>query len=128
MNPLILRLMDKVLIGDDCWEWIASKDRGGYGMLGFPPGKVKRAHRVLYEMLVGPIPEGCDLHHSCHNRACVNPKHLSPQPHGEHIREHRTGLRMERCRRGHPMDGRRQCRKCQTDLARERRASRRKAA
>lgn len=35
-----------------------------------------RAHRVAYELAVGPIPDGMEIDHSCRNRRCVNPSHL----------------------------------------------------
>jgi hypothetical protein len=37
-----------------------------------------RAHRVAYELLVGPIPDGMHLDHLCRTPACVNPAHLEP--------------------------------------------------
>lgn len=65
-----------------CWNWTACKVRG-YGMIGVTPhngGKQRPigAHRVAYELLVGPIPEGLSIDHLCRNRCCVNPAHMEP--------------------------------------------------
>jgi hypothetical protein len=64
----------------------------------------------------GPIPAGHHLHHTCGNRACVNPWHLEPLTPREHKQRH---LRSE-CPRGHgPYDAstprQRTCRKCRAD-------------
>lgn len=64
----------------DCWIWTAAIDRGGYGRY-----KHKAAHRVSYELLVGPIPQGLDLDHLCRVRACVNPSHLEPVTRRENL-------------------------------------------
>lgn len=36
------------------------------------------AHRIAYSALVGEIPKGMMLDHTCHNKLCVNPSHLRP--------------------------------------------------
>lgn len=74
------RFLAKVNKTDTCWLWTGSKSvgrRAGYGELRVGD-KVKKAHRVSYELYVGPIPEGMMLDHICHTPACVNPTHLRP--------------------------------------------------
>jgi hypothetical protein len=64
-----------------CWLWTAGADRDGYGHFWLS-GRTKRAHRVAYEAMVGPVPVGLELDHvqarGCSSRACVNPAHLEP--------------------------------------------------
>lgn len=68
-----------------CWIWNAKARRGGYGLIGID-GKSYRAHRWMYEQLVGPIPEGLQIDHLCRVRECVNPAHLEPVTHAENGR------------------------------------------
>ncbi len=67
----------KVEKTDTCWLWKASLGSGGYGQFSINQ-KPRRAHRVAWELLVGPIPDGLDLHHKCFTPRCVNPEHLEP--------------------------------------------------
>ncbi len=68
--------VDKSGEGQGCWEWTAYKSPEGYGRSRL--GKKRLAHRIAYELLVGPVPEGLQLDHLCRNRSCVNPAHLEP--------------------------------------------------
>lgn len=61
-----------------CWLWTGPRDRKGYGIAWLPGRKSARAHRWVYEQLVGPIPEGLQIDHLCRVKACVNPDHLEP--------------------------------------------------
>ncbi|MDP9224875.1 MAG: HNH endonuclease [Actinomycetota bacterium] len=90
------------------------------------------AHRVAYELLVGPIPEGLTLDHLCRNTSCVNPQHLEPVTVRENVlRGMGWGAKNKRkthCHRGHPFDakntlripgGTRKCRTCANQASRE---------
>lgn len=59
----------------ECWIWTSTCDEPGYGILGFGKRNVF-AHRISYEIFVGPIPDGLITRHTCDNPPCVNPAHL----------------------------------------------------
>lgn len=145
--PLAERLKAGYTITEDgCWTWFKSKDQCGYGMIGIAPGRCNRAHRVSYELHVGPIPAGMIVRHSCDNPPCVNPAHLSVGTDADNVRDRDSRgrgdggrvaallrSRKERCKRGHVYadgnnlamtQGRRRCRVCCRERYRERMAAR----
>ena len=63
-----------------CWVWLGRRERG-YGRINvYVDGRTvkRRAHRVSYEVFIGPIPPGLDLDHECQVASCIHPNHLSP--------------------------------------------------
>lgn len=108
---------------EGCWLWTASQLWNGYGQLRWQT-KQRTAHRVAYELLVGPIPEGLQLDHLCSVRHCVNPAHLEAVTQQENIRRSASNWNHSTtCKRGHditdpaniyviPSNGKRQCREC----------------
>jgi len=73
----IERFHEKYVINPDngCWEWTATLDQSGYGLLGYE-GSMKGAHRFSYKIYKGEIPKGLYVLHKCDNPPCVNPEHL----------------------------------------------------
>lgn len=61
--------------GNGCWIWKLAKVAEGYGAITIR-GKLKRAHRLSWELHRGEIPDGMFVCHSCDIPACVNPDHL----------------------------------------------------
>lgn len=60
---------------NECWFWKGATQHSGHGQFSVD-WKMVPAHRVAYELLIGPIPEGMFVLHSCDVPGCVNPKHL----------------------------------------------------
>jgi len=124
------RFFAKVDASGDCWEWQAYAHLG-YGRFGYQ-GKSIQAQRVVWMLLVGPIPEGHEVDHLCRNTLCVNPDHLEPVTPEENRRRARLveilssyQLSKTHCPQGHPyagsnvyldsVSGARRCRECRTD-------------
>ena len=97
---LPLRFWAKVRIGSipahrpdlgPCWEWTGARNNDGYGefVVGSRTdgnNRLVRAHRLAYETLIGPIPDGLESDHLCRSRSCVNPGHLEPVTHRLNLR------------------------------------------
>ena len=96
-----------------CWEWSGKRNDSGYGIVnalrhGYTGA---RAHRVMFELHVGPIPEGAEIRHKCDNPPCANPDHLEPGTHlmnmDDMTSRGRSPLAYEnrenRCKNGHDM-------------------------
>jgi hypothetical protein len=87
-----------------CWLYAGALAADGYARVKDAGSDLALlVHRVTYEQLVGPIPEGLVLDHLCRVRHCVNPEHLEPVTHMENLRrgvKARLGERTH-CSEGH---------------------------
>lgn len=72
----------------NCWEFTGGRSNNGtgYGVMNIS-GKTVRVHRLAYELFIGEIPNGQLVLHSCDNRKCFNPEHLSLGNQKENMRE-----------------------------------------
>ncbi|WP_345699172.1 hypothetical protein [Kitasatospora terrestris] len=141
-EQVLARLLPKTAAGPDgCIIWTAATNQG-YGAIHVGRAN-RRAYRVAYELMVGPVPAGLQLDHLCHtrdtsctggpeclHRRCVNPHHLQPVTGGENARRSPNtpvgrNIRRASCVNGHafnevntyirPDTGGRVCRRCRTD-------------
>lgn len=127
-RDLLTRILRRLVISErGCWIWTgACSSRGSlYGHVNVG-GRSVKVHRLMYSMLVGPIPNGLVLDHLCLIPQCCNPSHLEPVTNAENRRR----ARKSHCRKGHlltedntyyrPDTGGRQCLACVTRRNRSR--------
>lgn len=74
LHRIFAKTKDNLITG--CWLWTgALASDGRYGCCSYNDQTI-RVHRLVYELVYGPIPEGLLVLHRCDHPLCVNPKHL----------------------------------------------------
>lgn len=124
--PLQDRLFSKFepVTESGCWLWTACLNGDGYGQI-WHNGRMRGAHRAIYEVLVGPIPDGLTIDHLCRVRCCVNPHHMEVVSKLENtlrgVGQSAINARKTHCKNGHLFDsgntiiessGKRKCKTC----------------
>lgn len=112
-----------------CWHW-TGHTASGYGRIRFEQ-RAQLIHRLVFTLLVGPIPEGMVLDHLCRNTRCCNPAHLEVVTIQTNTRRGVSPAAVNavktECVNGHPFDaqntrhntnGKRSCRACAREWAR----------
>jgi hypothetical protein len=138
VDQLPPRLSDKIRFDYDaaerpvdgpCWIWQGPDNGKGYCQISYK-GARQMVHRVVYTLLVGPIPDGLQIDHLCRVHPCCNPDHLEPVTNLENSLRSDRATRTH-CIRNHPLSGgnlivkkpgdrgRRQCRACYEMKVRE---------
>ena len=78
-TPLLARLEARFNRTAGCWIWTGKVDNTGYGSFGMRDNgksRTRSAHKIVYEVFVGKVPDGMQLDHLCRTPLCVNPEHL----------------------------------------------------
>ena len=84
-NPIVLEWLKSgkaKIVESGCWEWCRYIDKEGYGRVRFKGSRSIGAHRVAVS-----IPKDLVTLHSCDNRKCINPSHLSHGTQGDNTRD-----------------------------------------
>ncbi len=105
MSPDLLPplMAAKVTVDESgCWLWKGARNSRGYGCWS-QDGQRVLTHRVAYERLVGPIPQGLQIDHLCRVKACCRPDHLEPVTAAENSQ--RRVSTISHCAHGHPLKG-----------------------
>lgn len=119
---------------DGCVLWTRAVGSHGYGVARYH-GRPQLVHRLVYAHLVGAIPDGKHLDHTCSNRRCVNPEHLQPvtipennaasRRRGRHGNQNTAKAACPRCGGAFTIyTGERRCRPCRAAYLRAWRAAR----
>lgn len=154
-TPLAERLWARVDVrsSSECWPWTGPVTKAGYGLIG--RGRraegISPVHRVAYELSVGPIAEGLQVDHTCHNdtscvggdgcehRRCCNPNHLEAVPLQVNVARGNAGIYQTfktHCPKGHEYtpentfrnSGGRGCKVCRREWNRKYNAKRKAAS
>lgn len=138
-TPAIDRLFERLCWDGDCLIFEGATTKWGYGVIRERvDGKrtMTGAHVIVYRDTVGPVPQGLLICHTCDNPPCCNPEHLWCGTPSENMydkvakgRASNGRDRWTHCVEGHEFTpentitwgGRRSCRTCRNQEARDRR-------
>lgn len=100
-RPVLDRIFARTLVAD-CWLWQGSVTHGGYAKVSVSRKEWRLGHRIVWQEMVGPIPEHLVIDHLCRVRNCLNPDHMELVTPGENVRRGRNQyFKKSHCANGH---------------------------
>lgn len=115
-----------------CWVWTGARHNKGYALYRVN-NRNRLAHKFIWELHNGQVPDGLELDHLCRRRGCVNPDHLEAVTHRVNVQRGNAGeatrsraAAKTHCKHGHPLtqenvtiysNGVRRCRLCVRRMA-----------
>ena len=105
LNAPLFRLYTSEPADSECHIWTGSQNNCGYGLFRVhdtqtDTDRMMTPHRIALTQKLGrPITPGLSALHSCHNRLCVNPDHLSEGTQAEKMADMASAGRLSGPRR-----------------------------
>ena len=91
-------------LDNGCWEWTGITNNAGYGFIGFIYAEkpavgynhgMMTVHRLAWMIANNRLPIKRNINHTCHNKLCVNPDHLTEGTQQEKMRAMRdSGIKL----------------------------------
>lgn len=108
------RIMNRVVMVTEsgCWIW-TSQQKGAYGVVKIDR-RVRKVHRMSWEVHYGPIPDGVFVCHHCDVPLCVRPDHLFLGTHSDNMKDCAKKGRLKRPENKDAMQARIEARRAQT--------------
>ena len=100
VDSIAILFSRRVIDSNGCWIYTGPESGEGYGAFAmvYKRKNTRNAHRTSFLIFKGAIPEGMEVHHTCHNRKCFNPEHLTITEIIDHRRLHNC---VTHCASGH---------------------------
>ena len=76
----------------ECWLWDGRMAANGTGVMDILRDGKKvtiGVHIYVYDLMIDTVPDGSHVRHTCGNRCCVNPQHLTLHVWGDKYEETR---------------------------------------
>ena len=83
--PSLMRFVETNKNLSACWNWTGATSGNGYGAIVLLSGEQVSAHRAMFTLVYGKVPDGFSVCHRCDNPRCCNPTHLFSATQSENI-------------------------------------------
>lgn len=78
------RIASRVIEDSSCLIWMGATQGTGYGKITWR-GTTYLTHRIVYELVRGPIGPRLEINHICENKRCLRPDHLEAVTHRQNL-------------------------------------------
>ena len=87
MKKELAALLSYTYQDGECLVWTRCFNTDGYPRASVDGNSNAKVHRVVYELVNGPLEKGQVVRHTCDNPKCINPAHLLAGTHTDNMRD-----------------------------------------